>query len=152
MNHALQRPHNLRSLLELQNLFAFSTVPGNVPKSYLSRVLKGLPQSHLSVHIWRKILVISLHYTETDPVTFPGYCLRCQYSKYPFVESKSRGGGGRFFNSKGTWRCAFREGMLLRTPGLARVYFLVNLVWARACFSAILVKGQSNFCNSCIEA
>ena len=32
----------------------------------------------------------------------------------------SRGGGGGSFHSKGTWGCAAREGILFRTPSLAK--------------------------------
>ena len=37
-----------------------------------------------------------------------------------FWYTLNAGGGGGFFHGKGTWGCAAREGILFRTPSLAK--------------------------------
>ena len=50
-----------------------------------------------------------------------------------------------------TWGCVAPEGIYFCTPMLAKGIPLGNLVWAKACYLAILLQEKWNFGNSRIQ-
>ena len=68
------------------------------------------------------------------------------------------GGGGGFFQSKGTWGCAAREGILFRTSSLAKGVLFGNFsrvksrqgyafwqFWSKRCQNSVIFAKKPNF-------